>query len=207
VSLLLAPVERDDIVVDVASERSVFPDLIRTLSHASVFRQDLIYPRGLQDDRIGGSAADMPIGAQFATKLFLHNSFEHFEGDTDTSFVREAWRVLKPGGVVCIVPLFLSDSHRILTDPLVDRGDIEWDPEAALVAALGYRNRFGRFYSPETLLSRVIVPARESGFEPVVYYFENVRTLDPTSGMHFGLVFKKPDADPETMLSAASDSA
>jgi hypothetical protein len=198
VSLVVVPVNHEDVVIDVASERSVFPDVVRTLGHASVFRQDLIYPRGVRADRIGGNAADMPIEAQFASKLFLHNSFEHFEGDTDTSFVREAWRVLKPGGAVCILPLFLSDSHRILTDPLTDRDDIDWDPEASVIPTRGYRNRFGRFYSPETLRSRVIVPARECGFEAVVYHFENVRMLDPTSGLHFGLVLEKPDRRPRS---------
>ena len=104
VSLKLLPVESTDVVIDVASERSVFPEMIHETIGAQVFRQDLIYPPGLFGDRIGGSAAAMPVPAAFAHKLFLHNSFEHFEGGIDTEFVAEAWRVLKPGGAVCIVP-------------------------------------------------------------------------------------------------------
>src|SRR5205823_8461573 len=109
VSLTIVPIEQDDVVIDVASERSVFPELVRHLTGAVVFRQDLIYRVGIHEDRIGGSAASMPLPDGFATKLTLHNSFEHFEGNADTAFVREAWRVLRPGGAVCIVPLFLSE--------------------------------------------------------------------------------------------------
>jgi hypothetical protein len=38
----------------------------------------------------------MPIPAQFADTLVLHNTFEHFEGSADTDFIAEAWRVLQP---------------------------------------------------------------------------------------------------------------
>jgi hypothetical protein len=62
----------------------------------------------------------MPVADGFADKLVLHNSFEHFEGTANTDLVTEAWRVLKPGGVVCIVPLFVSDRYVIMSDPLTD---------------------------------------------------------------------------------------
>jgi SAM-dependent methyltransferase len=191
VSLELTPIGPDDIVIDVASEYSVFPDLVRKLFDASVFRQDLIYPPGVHEDRIGGNATRMDVDPGFATRLMLHNSFEHFEGDGDSDFIREAWRILKPGGTVCIVPLFLTSSHTVLTDPLVDRRDIEWDPEGTVVSIVGYRNRFGRFYSLDTLQRRVIEPATQCGFEAGIYYVENVYELQPGSLLHFGLVLEK----------------
>ena len=93
----------------------------------------------------------MPIGAEFANKLILHNSFEHFEGEADRDFISEAWRVLRPGGEVCIVPLYLSQRYEIFTDPLVDTRDLAWDPGARIARVRGFRNRFGRFYSPAAL--------------------------------------------------------
>jgi competence ComEA-like helix-hairpin-helix protein len=192
VALQLVNIEPSDVVIDVASERSLFPDVVRTLIGARVYRQDLIYPSGVERDRIGGSAADMPVGNDFADALTLHNSFEHFEGTADTDFIREAWRVLRRGGSVCIIPLFLAERYEILTDPLVQTEDVTWDPDADVVEAVGYRNRFGRFYSPAALARRVVRPARECGFSVDVFQFENARELEPTCSLDFGLVLRKP---------------
>jgi len=192
VSLELTPIDSDDTVIDVASEYSVFPDMVRELFNASVFQQDLIYPPGVHGDRIGGNAAGMDIEPGFANRLMLHNSFEHFEGDADSGFIREAWRILKPGGTVCIVPLFLSSSHTVLTDPLVDQRDVEWDPEGTVVSIIGYRNRFGRFYSLDTLQRRVIEPATQCGFRPTIQYVKNIQELQSGSLLHFALVLEKP---------------
>jgi hypothetical protein len=192
VSLELTPIGRNDVVIDVASEYSVFPEMIRELFGASAFRQDLIYPAGVRGDRIGGNAAKIDVDRDFATRLMLHNSFEHFEGDADTGFIREAWRLLRPGGTVCIVPLFVTSSHTVLTDPVVDQRGVEWDAEGRVVSIIGYRNRFGRFYSPETLQRRVLEPATQCGFRPTIHHVSNIRELQSGSLLHFALVLEKP---------------
>ena len=192
VSLELTPIARSDVVIDVASEYSVFPEMIRELFAATAFRQDLIYPAGVHGDRIGGNAAMMDVDPDFATRLMLHNSFEHFEGDADSGFIREAWRVLRPGGTVCIVPLFLTSLHTVLTDPLVDQRDVEWDAEGSVVSIIGNRNRFGRFYSLDTLQRRVIEPATQCGFRTSIHHVTNIRELQPGSLLHFALVLEKP---------------
>jgi len=201
VSLKLLPVPPGDVVIDVASERSVFPEMVNEMFGAQVYRQDLIYPPGLAGDKIGGSAAAMPVPAAFAHKLFLHNSFEHFEGSIDTEFIAEAWRVLKPGGAVCIVPLYLSARHQIVTDPLLDIQDVAWDSGAEIVPKTGYRSRFGRFYSAEALAKRVLEPAGECGFRYEICHFGGADQAagDPISrayrGLRFGLTLTKPSRE------------
>jgi SAM-dependent methyltransferase len=197
-SLALLPVSSYDIVIDIGSERSLFPEMLRETTGARVLRQDLLYADGVRGDRIGGNAAALPLSANFADKLFLHNSFEHFERDADSGFVSEAWRVLKPGGGVCIIPLFLSARHQIVTDPLVDASNIVWDPEAEIVERIGYHNRFGRYYSVEMLVQRVLAPATRRGFEPRIHRLceENTQPPDAVSqalrGTSFALVLQKP---------------
>jgi hypothetical protein len=197
ISLCLLPIAEPDVVVDIASERSVFPAMVAKLTGARVFRQDLIYPLGLTDDRIGGSADKMPVPNDFADKLFLHNSFEHFEGDIDTTFIYEASRVLKSGGAACIVPLYLSTRHLNMTDPLVDTRSVVWDADAEVVQKVGHHVRFGRFYTARTLTDRVLEPARESGFETDIYHFAGVDlgSDDPISraqgGIRFAMVLRK----------------
>lgn len=198
ISLALLPVSSSDVVVDVASEHSVFPELVGSETGARVLRQDLIYPPGLHRDRIGGSADAMPLPDQSVDKLFLHNSFEHFEGETDSNFIQEARRLLRPNGAVCIVPLYLSTRPQIITDPANDREGIAWDGDAEIVSQRGHRNRFGRFYSVETFRRRVLAPATECGFRVSVYHLAGA---DPDSsepvdrayrGIGFAALLTKP---------------
>lgn len=193
VSLELLHPEWTDVVIDVASERSIFPEVLRRLTRATVFRQDLIYRPGVNGDRIGGNAAHMPVPAAFADKLVLHNSFEHFEGSADLDFIAEARRVLRPGGIVCIAPLFMSEEYHILTDPLVDRRGIVWDEGARIVEQPWWHNRFGRFYDAAALRSRVLAPAERVGFTPTIYHFANVQEIHPSASMHFALVLRAPE--------------
>ena len=183
----------EDVVVDVASEWSLFPAAVRKLHGVTVFRQDLIYPSGVHGDRIGGNAAAMPVDDAFADKLVLHNSFEHFEGRSDTAFVLEAWRVLKPGGDVFVVPLFLADRFSNLTDPLVDRDGIAFDTGADVVELPGWHNRFGRFYDAAALRDRVLDPADRVGFQTTIYRFVNKADIHPAAAVNFALRLTKPD--------------
>ncbi len=192
VSIDLLDIRCTDLVIDVASEWSVFPETLRRIFGATVYQQDLIYPAGLQGHQIGGSAAHMPVPNQFADKLVLHNAFEHFEGRADTDFVFEAWRVLKPGGVLCILPLALMERYTILTDPLVDRRGIVWDDDARIVELPWWNNRFGRHYDAAALERRVLEPGTALGFVPTIYHIVNVHDVHLRAYLHFALTMRKP---------------
>lgn len=192
VTLEILDIQPRDVVIDVASEHSIFPTLVRQRCGATVFRQDLIYPPGVHGDRIGGNAARMPVGDEFADALVLHNSFEHFEGTSDSDFVPEAWRVLKPGGLVVVVPLFLSEQHTIISDPLMDRRGIAWDPGARVIELTGRRNRFARFYDAAALEERVLTQARHAGYDLEILHFANVKDVHPRASTYFALVMRKP---------------
>jgi SAM-dependent methyltransferase len=192
VTLEILSIRPRHVVIDVASEHSIFPTLVRQRCGATVFRQDLIYPPGVEGDRIGGNAARMPVGDEFADALVLHNSFEHFEGTSDSDFVTEAWRVLKPGGVVVIVPLFLSEQHSIISDPLMDRRGIAWDPGARVIELTGRRNRFARFYDASALEERVLTQARQAGYDLEILHFANVKDVHSRASTYFALVMRKP---------------
>lgn len=196
VSLELLRVQSTDVVVDVASEWSIFPEVLRELTGATVYRQDMIYSLGIHGDRIGGSAESMPVPDGFADKLVLHNALEHFEGMADTGFIAEAERVLKPGGMLCILPLLMAERHSIITDPLVDRRGIVWDAGARVVEIPWWHNRFGRFYDAPALQRRVLAPAR--GFEVTAYWLVNVEEVHPKAYLHFALVMQKPGGPQRT---------
>ena len=78
--------------------------------------------------------------------MTLHCSFEHFERDSDSRFVRECARVLRPGGKTVIIPLYLSNRRFIVTDPYhYTREAIPFDDGAQPVMLVGYL-RHGRHY-------------------------------------------------------------
>jgi len=65
---------------------------------------------GFNGNTIGGNATDMLITDGVATKMALHCSFEHFEGDEDIRFIKEADKVLRGEGKMCILPLYLFNT-------------------------------------------------------------------------------------------------
>jgi hypothetical protein len=181
-----------DVYIDVASMASPAPAIYHDLYGCRTYRQDLSYPPGLQGDRIGGDAAALPVPDGFASKMGLHCSFEHFEGDSDTGFIREASRVLRPGGKVCIVPLYLFSHYAILTDPgVVAPGSVAFAPDAVLYCQKGFGNRYGRLYDVAHLRRRIVTALH--GLDLTIYSVANARDVDPSGAVKFVALLSKPD--------------
>lgn len=151
----LLDLSETDVYIDIASSGSPVPDIYKRLSGCAVYRQDLIYRKGLHGNTIGGDASHMPVPDGFASKMGLHCSLEHFETDSDIRFIKEAGRVLGSGGKLCVVPLYLFDTYAIQTDPGVLPKKISFEEDAVLYCAKGWNNRHGRFYDVPHLISRI----------------------------------------------------
>jgi hypothetical protein len=162
-----------DAFVDLASEHSPVPEIFHRLTGATTYSQDIMYPPGLNGDRIGGDACEMPVPDGFASKAALTCSLEHFEGDADTRLFVELARVLKPGGVVCVVPFYLYVEPAAQTDPSVSvPADVAFDAGATVYAAEGWGNRHGRFYGVDSFIDRVMRPTNGS-FHFTFYHLAN----------------------------------
>jgi hypothetical protein len=182
-----------DVYLDIASANSPAPDIYRKLFGCTVFRNDLTYPAGIDGDAIGGDAGDMPVEDGFATKMALHCSFEHFEGDSDIGFIREASRVLAPGGMLCILPLYMADKYSILTDPVVlPRKGISFEDGATLYCRKGWGNRHGRFYDIPHLKERVL--ANMGDLELKIFIVRNQDRIGPGIYLRLAALFRKPGA-------------
>lgn len=180
-----------DVYIDVASEHSPAPNIYRRLFGVEAYRQDLAYPTGFHKGIIGGDAANMPIPDEFATKMALHCSFEHFEGDSDIRFIKEAARVLRPGGTVCVVPLYLSEEYAIQTDPAVAvPAGVVFESDAVLYCAQGWQNRHGRFYDPIHLVTRIVRNLGPLTIE--IYRITNAQSVDLSCYAHFAMLISKP---------------
>lgn len=183
----------ESVYIDIAgTANSAYHEMLRLLATktSNIYIQDLKFPRGVSDKFIGGSAADLPLLDDSVDAMTLHCSIEHFEGDADTGFVKEAGRVLRPGGKVCIVPLYMGEYPFILCDPSWGR-NITADKDTVVHFSPRWGERHGRFYSGKTLMERIIKPAQESGLVARIIHFTNVLDLNPAAYTHFGLILGK----------------
>jgi SAM-dependent methyltransferase len=177
----------------VASQFSPTPEIYRSIYGVSSYRQDLDYEPGVNGDRIGGDAADMPLPDGFATKMALHCSFEHFEGDSDIRFMRELNRVLRPGGAVCIVPFYIGDEYLFLCDPQVAYGtNVRFETGVPVYGTAGWGNRFGRIYDAAHVRSRLVPQIGELKAE--VFRIGGAENVDPSCYVRYALVLKRPAA-------------
>lgn len=182
----------ESVYVDIAGTAvSPYQEILRLLAKTpNIYTQDLTFPEGVNGNQIGGSAAKLPLPAASVDAMTLHCSFEHFEGDADTGFVREAGRVLRSGGRVCIVPLYLGEYAFTLCDPAWGY-NISADKEVVIHFFPRWGERHGRFYSAETLFKRIIKPAQDADLIARVIRFTNVLDLDPSCYTHFSLILDK----------------
>lgn len=142
--------------IDIAGQTHTVRTIYEEQFGVEGYLQDLELPEGFHGREIGGDAAKMNVPDNWADAMALHCSFEHFEGESDSNFIREVERVLKPGGKCVIAPLYLFQEHACFTDPsLAVPGGVAFDSDAKLFATREWRNRHGRFYSVQQLEKRV----------------------------------------------------
>lgn len=181
---------KDDVYIDIASRNSPTPEIYHKIYGCEVYRQDLIYPEGIHGNTIGGDACNLPLEDGFATKMALHCSFEHFELDSDIRFIKEASRVLRKGGKLCILPLYLFTEYRIQTDPLVlPKGGIQFESDAVLYCVKGYRNRYGRIYDIPHFITRI--RNNLNNLKLTIYLVQNEKEVDLSCYIKFIALFEK----------------
>jgi Methyltransferase domain len=100
---------REGILIDIAAELSPFGKVVTKIyPEAEVYQQYLTYGGGIHGFQIGGNATPLPVNDSSINLMPLHNFIENFEGTADSLFFLECARVLKKGGDVIILPVFLK---------------------------------------------------------------------------------------------------
>jgi SAM-dependent methyltransferase len=179
-----------DIFIDIASSGSPASEIYRSLFGCKTHRQDVAFPVGVQGNTIGGDAGSMPMQSDFATAIALHCSFEHFEGDSDIRFIREAGRILRRGGSLCILPLYLLDQYAIRTDPcMLSDNATSFDHDAVLFCVRGRRIRHERFYDIRHFVERV--RNNLGPLELSIHVVDNEKEVHESCYLKFVAVFRK----------------
>jgi hypothetical protein len=194
-SFALAEPQAGQTAVDIGSCKSVVPEILRRVYGVQCYEQDLEYPAGVHGWKVGSSAAQIPLPDASVDFMTLHCTFEHFEGSADTGFVQECARLLRPGGRVIILPLYLNANHCNVTGEIDPdrRTGIGFDRDASHHCLIPeWQNRFGRHYSPSALIERVLQPAAALGLNRRLLRVSHWDEIDPRLWLRWILVLQKP---------------
>jgi hypothetical protein len=175
--------KRDEIYLDVASSNSVFPDILTgEYKVKKVYRHDWLYKKGIHGDRIGSNAIDIPLPGHSADKITLHCSWEHFEGNSDVEFFKEAHRILKENGKLCIIPLYLAEEYFAITSPAIWREKysraitIPPEFEKGMIVCImeQIKQRQHKYYDLKTLSKKILQPFKDI-FDFEIIHFTNYK--------------------------------
>lgn len=178
-----------DVYVDIANGDSPTPEIYTALYGCETYRQDLIYPQGLNGKTIGGDACNMPVPDGFFSAMGLHCSFEHFEHDADMKLIKEANRVLKQKGRLCILPLYMFNEYAIQTNPVCVPEGFTFEQGAKLYAVKQWQVHHSRFYDVPHLVSRV--KNNLGNLDITIYVVKNEKAVDESCYVKFAAIFEK----------------
>lgn len=192
VSLDFMNLNADSRFVDIAACTSPFSGIIKKrFGVQESYQQDLVYPKGLNDGKIGGYGHELPFEANSVDAVTLHCSLEHFEGISDTEFFKTMDRVLKPGGRVIVLPFYLASRYVIHVDPVfnaIRRHRPQLDEKAELRYCNWYQF-FSRHYDPNALKTRILDHC--PNLDLSIHRVENYKSVDPACYLRFIGVFEK----------------
>ena len=125
-SIYLTTPGPDHVTVDIAAANGPFSSILATHCNvAKSYHQDLNPPNRRVHEYLGRdaivpiqcNAGELPFEDGSIDRMYLLNSWEHFQAPSDVDFLIEAERCLAPDGQVMIVPLNATRQAFVQTDP------------------------------------------------------------------------------------------
>lgn len=186
-----------DVVLDAGGATSPFCSICQDrlgasqVYHLDLPREDLKIEPGVHGRYIGASAAEIPLQPDSVDHVVSHNAIEHFEQGAYRGFLNEALRILRPGGLLCVLPLFVANRTCVYSSlnawylgkrkPVFEKG-------TTIVMREEIQQPYARFISAADLRMEFIDPVSEQ-MDCHVVFFENFREVE--SGFPFALVGRK----------------
>lgn len=185
----LLQIAQDDVLIDVAASHSPWYKMVERMYGCQAYALDLVFPSGINAQKIGADATAMPLPDGFASKVALHCAYETFEGNADIKLLPEIERVLSPSGKMVILPLYMHDFFFIESSPVADRRNIDYQNAEKVWRNDGYNVRYSRKYSVEAFFKRIV--SNLNNLKLTIYYIENEKEIDAACYLKFAAVFEK----------------
>lgn len=166
---------KDDIYVDVGSSTTPFVMILRERYGIQAYGVDLCEsPYGknyyLQENAVKTSFAENTVSG-----ISLQSSYCLFIGTADMDFIRECSRILKPGGRVCISPLYLYKEFVSLVSPqYYHKGYSDHDAKEYLRRDWP-SIQMSRYYDVDHLKKRVLDIAESLNMKATVFVLDNAQ--------------------------------
>jgi len=176
-----------DTYIDIASGASPVPEIYHELFGCKTYRQDLSYPLGIHGGSIGGDACSIPLENHSVDKMALHCSFEHFEGNADIGFLKEANRLLSSGGKVCVLPIYFFSNYAAQTNPIMNLK--EFDKDMTVYCVKGWYIRYSRFYDVPHFIKRI--SGNLCDLNLTVYSVQNALSVNQNCYLQFAMILEK----------------
>jgi len=186
--------KKGDVYADLGAQTSPFVKYLREKRGIEAYGLDIeesIYKDlgyYLQED-----ITDTHFDDNSVRGMSCHSAYETFTGDVDSRLIREAARILKPGGKLIIVPLYMHEQYLSTTSPtyyqqgFADEGSFE-----CIRTDCRGKLAIGRFYDVKALKKRVLEVAEEVGLQAKIYIFpDNLVECDAFVYLKFILELKK----------------
>lgn len=185
--------DKDAIYVDIAASNSPWAMLLREQGY-SAFGIDLEKSRCYGDlpfyRLADATRTDFPDSSVSCASLQC--AYEMFLGDSDSRLVDELARILKPGGIAIISPLYMHTHYCGYCSPSYWRCNDFHDIGAKLyVKRSSWRIPFSRKYDVEALQSRVLKRIQVNSLEYRLSVLRNAKDIDPHIYCYFFLQISK----------------
>jgi len=186
--LALMSYRRKDIYVDIAAASSPWVQMLRERKKLNSFAIDLSEV-GKTYQHLSYYRVENATKTTFADASVkgasLHCAYEMFMGEDDTQFIYEVARILKPGGKVIILPLYMH-THYCAYSTSEYYGKGFSDPEAKEYIRLDCNGiPSSRKYDAERLKSRVLDPIEKLGMQYNLLVLRNKAEFGKNIYCHF----------------------
>jgi hypothetical protein len=177
----------EDIYIDVAACGSPWAKTLRERNGIAAYANDLVIDpqfRGL-DFYKKEDATKTSFGDSSVRGMSLQCAFEMFTGDADTNLINEAARILKPGGKMIILPLYMHTHYCAYSTPdFFGRG--RSDKDAVEYIRFDTSNiPSSRKYDAQHLVTRVLKPIVERGMKFRLMVLRNKHEIATGIYCHF----------------------
>ena len=190
VSADLLELRTDKIFVDVAASSSPWLNIASRLYGVTALALDLSPPAApVPGHKLAADATFLPFRDNSVDAMALHCAYETFEGNADSRLIPEATRVLRDGGRMVILPLYMHHLYYADSSPWADRRGVDYQGAVRVWRESRGKVRFSRKYDVPAFLERVV--QYRGPLRLTIRYIENEKEVDPVCYLKLTAVFEK----------------
>lgn len=168
---------KNDRLLDIGSGDNIYYSIMKNYVGACFANDFNLDTDQNSEYSLEGNIFELPLPEGNFSKIVLGHSFEHFRYDQDIQLLSLFKKLLSPGGICCIEPIFIGQKY---LEVFGHQSKEHYDKSSQKVVTKssgfpGSRKKnmgFARIYSPESLFQRIIKNCMAMGMKCKVISFK-----------------------------------